>query len=291
MLGNDDLPKFGPAGAEPPLTSAPVIISQAFFGVRLDEPSVQAAGAIRILSAPGAEVRSRFPEPVEWMNITNWANWVQLYRAGTGALGAGWLELAFITGSNSRGLRLAMDGLIGGRTRGAWPFMRLASKLCNVEFRRVVYSQRWVRNDKIIQMSPGETLKRSTSRTVGISSTKSKELSRSLGFSRTGRAGVLQAQISERIETTVTIHEEHQDTQECGLTNDRTGYYRRVACWYVQHEFAVDALIASSVTVDMLADPEWRPSDEAQDLQWVPRESASFVSPYAGNSTCADIPA
>jgi hypothetical protein len=95
-----------------------------------------------------------------------------------------------------------------------------------------------------MQISPGNTQKYTIRQMVGVR-TKTKELALALGFGHIGRTG-LAPQISSRIETSVTFDEEHEVTQEVAETNDRSGYYRRVAFWYVQHELAVDALIASS---------------------------------------------
>ena len=47
------------------------------------------------------------------------------------------------------------------------------------------------------------------------------------------RGGELGTQISKRIETTVTVNEERVDTATEEFRNDRSGSYRRVACWYV----------------------------------------------------------
>jgi len=298
MLKTEDLPKFGPMGADPPLRSEPVIICRAFFGVPLDRPSPQATEAIRLLVSGQDEVYRRFPEAVQWMREGSHA--LQLYKAeiqnprkkavmvaaGVGA-SVGLLAAAAATGGLALVPAIATAGAAVGLRRGSAAsalHSRFVSKLSSVEFRRVVYSQQWVRNDEPpMQISPGNTQKDTIRQKVGVSRTKSKELSLALGLSNIGRTG-LGTQISGRIGTTLTIDEEREVTKEVQVTNDRSGYYRRMAFWYVRHELAVDALIASSAGVS-------NPAAEAQGLQWIPRDSISFVSPYAGHTTSTDVPA
>jgi hypothetical protein len=279
----DDLPKFGPGGSEPPLTSKPVFISAGFFGAGLSKASPEAANAIRLLVSGQEEVSSRFPEPVAWAR--DGSHVLQLARAqlqndpkktvGAAVLGTGVIAAVVATGGLA-GLPAAAAGLAGGAAGGFFARNRVLSKLTRVEFRRVVYSQQWIR-DSVMQIPPDSKQTFSSSRTIGISATKSKDLSLALGFKHAGRVD-LGTDISKRIETTVTVHQEQADTSTQEFSNPRSGYYRRIACWYVQHVFVVDALIASSAAT-------------AQSLQWVPRQSASFTEQYSGQNTYADVPA
>jgi len=283
----DDLPKFGPAGSEPPLTSKPVLISVGYFGAGLGKPSPEAANAIRLLVGGQTEVSSRFPDAVAWAR--EGSHQLQLARAqlqsdprkkvGAAVLGTGAIAAIVVTGGIA-GLPAVAAGLAGGAVGGYAARARVLSKLTRVEFRRVVYSQQWIR-DPVMQIPPDSKQAFSSSRTTGISSTKSKDLSLALGFKHAGRVD-LGADISKRIETTVTVHEEQSDTRTHEFSNPRNGYYRRIACWYVQHVFAVDALITSFAGTSSSA-------ALAQSLQWVPRESTSFTEQYAGQNTYVDV--
>jgi hypothetical protein len=234
-------------------------------------------------------VSSRFPEAVAW--IREGSHQLQLARAqlqgrdprtrvGVAVVGTGVVAAIVATGGLA-GLPAAAAGLAGGAVGGYAVRARVLSKLTRVEFRRVVYSQQWVR-DPVMQIPPGSKQAFSSSRTIGISTTKSRDLSLALGFKHAGRVD-LGADISKRIETTVTVHKEQSDTRTREFMNPRDGYYRRIACWYVQHVLVVDALITSSAGTSS-------PAALAQSLQWVRRESVSFTDLSAGQDTSVDVP-
>jgi hypothetical protein len=165
----------------------------AFFGAALDKPSLQAAEAIRLLVSDQAEVYSRFPEPAAW--IRQGSHQLQLYKAqhqdprkiaGRRRLRIwGWVAAvtaSLFTAGIAAIVMVAVEGIAAFRSR-------IVAKLNRVEIRRVVYSQRRVRADPVMQIPPGGKRTFSSSRTVGISSTKSKELSVALGFPRPGPGG------------------------------------------------------------------------------------------------------
>jgi hypothetical protein len=292
VLSTDDLPKFGPAGADPPPASNPVIISQDFFYAGVDKPSPQAVEAIRLILSGSTEVSSRFPEIVAWAR--KGAQQLQLLKArnmstgqkvGVVVAGAGAVAAIVATGGAAgvAGVAAAGTALTGAGTiaSGAAALRsRMVTKLSRAELRRVTYSQRWVR-DPVMQIPPGGKRTFSSSRTSGISTAKSRDLSLALGFSHKGRVDI-GTQLSKRLSTTVTVSKELAHTSGYEFSNSRSGYYQRVACWYVQHEFAVDALMASSTNAPS-------PAAQAQGLQWISRESASFTDPYAGQATYHDV--
>jgi hypothetical protein len=199
-----------------------------------------------------------------------WPPWAFGLGAGIAATG-GIAAIPVITA-------ITAAGTVGGSVAAVRS--RIVTRRSSAELRRVIYSQRWVR-DPVMQIPPGGKRTFSSSRTTGISNAQSKDLSLALGFSHAGRVDI-GTQISRRVSTTVTVNKEQADTSGYEFNNNRSGYYQRVACWYVQHEFAVDALVASSASGPSPAPP-------AQGLQWISRGSASFTDPYAGQATYADV--
>jgi hypothetical protein len=154
-------------------------------------------------------------------------------------------------------------------------------KIPEVEIRRLVYSQRWVRQDEIVQVPPGATVEHTTSRIIGISTTRVNELSTALGFAGTIGPLELAARLSERVSIAVNISEQRSTLQSIKLTNDTPDRYRRYALWNVQHQLTVATL---------RLDTSEEASSESTKLRWEQRASTAFVSsPTAESLTYREV--
>ncbi len=156
-----------------------------------------------------------------------------------------------------------------------------AGKWSTTEFRRIVYNKRWLRIGEVIQLAPGAAKEHTSSWTVGLSATRVKELSSSLGLHGNVGAAQLAADLSRRITTSVTITGQRSVSETVRLTNDTADRYRRYALWNVEHGIAVDGLASLERQDDFM--------NRGNDLRWAPRFSESFIaSPTAETMTYSE---
>jgi hypothetical protein len=106
------------------------------------------------------------------------------------------------------------------------------------EFRRLVYSQRWRRDDPVMQLPPGVSQERQFSVKTGISETHSRELARWLGL-RAGQFVSLSRELSSQFGVQLKVSQEMTRTDTLTLRNDSLSRYRRYAKWTLVHQLAV----------------------------------------------------
>jgi hypothetical protein len=141
------------------------------------------------------------------------------------------------------------------------------------QLRRFTYSQRWVRDDPIVQIPPGVTIEHAASRTVGISETHARELSAALGIKSPSHVN-LSAELKRQTSLSISVNQQQTTSQTITLTNDRKNYYRRFALWRVEH----------SITIHGLTMPY------ENSFQWVSCASMIFfASPTAESVTSSDV--
>jgi hypothetical protein len=199
-----DPPAFGSAGAWPPLESQPVVIASAVFQANL---------------YPGGRRTREYRDAVAHSSSLN----PLLARVI-------WQSASLIS-SPSEEFPLTVLSLMGMKPKDT------------SEFRQVVYSQAWRRDDPIVQLPPGATHKQSYSITSGISEAETSRLARSLGL-KIGKTGALTAELSNKFGIATTINEQRTVTNTVTLSNSGGQAYRRYARWLVRHEITVHQLEA-----------------------------------------------
>jgi hypothetical protein len=106
------------------------------------------------------------------------------------------------------------------------------------EPRQLVYSQRWRRDDPIVQLPPGVTSEKSYTVTTGIEHSRTREISQSLGMN-TASPVEFSASLGSKFGLQLTIKSEETETSTLKLANDASDCYRLFARWSVVHRLEV----------------------------------------------------
>jgi len=116
--------------------------------------------------------------------------------------------------------------------------------------KRVTHSQRWRRNDPIMQLAPGSSLAVTLSDTTGLSIEQSKMLATSLGMSlalgsdKVGVKGGLNSSLQQQLGVKVDFTTQKQEANTVTITNS-SDQSRLYALWHVDYRISVDSLSAS----------------------------------------------
>jgi hypothetical protein len=114
------------------------------------------------------------------------------------------------------------------------------------ELRRVVHSERWRRQDPVIQLPPGATHEVTHSVTTGLTVERSKQLATSLGLNLGGNVVGIQNRLSSQVNKEfgfrLEITAQGENTRTLTLTNQSENRYRRFALWHIDHQITVAAL-------------------------------------------------
>lgn len=199
------VPEFGRNGESPPLRAEPVIVSSALLTFRFGQ-SLAEASRTPLTERELLERLEESPSNKFWQGLGNLRDENELWDS----------------------LPDAWDSV-----PDSWH---------STDFRatkRLVYRQYWKRDDPVIQLVPGETQTYSVQLKSGLTDQVLREFSSSLGLGAKISAVELSAQLSGRLNRTVTVSTELQTTRTKQLTNNRDGYYRRVAVWHVVHSISL----------------------------------------------------
>jgi hypothetical protein len=122
------------------------------------------------------------------------------------------------------------------------------------EHRKLVYSQRWHRDDPIVQLPPGAATEKSYTVTIGVDEVHAEKLSSSLGIKAPGPAG-LSASLSSESGLQLKLSRQETRTSKLRLANTASDGYRRFAHWSVVHRLEVftadDEPLASTEVIDV----------------------------------------
>jgi hypothetical protein len=260
-------PEFGPCKEPPPLITEPVIIFTGYF--EAEAAGSQITGTV--LRRLDDVVTGKEPHWKEFREVWRWLD----SSDNTKKLQ---LELRREIYLANLGTATAMDPTARLMVMGINSIFR-RRKANHVEVRRLIYTQRWLRDGEIIQVPPGVTKEHASGRTLGISTTETKEFSAALGLSSANPAKI-STELTRRIGVSVSVTEQRSISDTVRLANDTSDRYRRYALWNVQHHFVIDAL-----TLDQ-QDGE---GDESM-LRWEPRTSPCFVmSSIAESMTYCEV--
>jgi hypothetical protein len=138
------------------------------------------------------------------------------------------------------------------------------------EVRRLRVTQHWEREAHIEQLAPGTSLTNTTRFRLGITEAQTRDLTLNLGMNT---VGVALPELAVRLANTRLTEESREIEKTIQLSNDRTGFYRRIALWR-----RVDA-----VHIDALVVPDG--------LRWLRRSMVEYYSSSSVATSFVDIPA
>jgi hypothetical protein len=214
-------PEFGKDGSSPPVSSEPVVVSTKTFVVGDDGPD---------LSHIASRVAGIGPAVAFGSSAAAGASITSGAVVGTALLG----PLGLVLGA---GLLAAAAG------RRRQQHRREPERAV----RQLTYSQLWRRDDPIVQLPPGTAQERTYTVTTGIEQSRTRELSRSLGF-KTGDAVVLSGSVGTKFGLQLTLSAQETHTVTLRLQNPGTEKYRRFARWSVVHRLEVVSFSVQAIS-------------------------------------------
>ena len=273
-------PEFGARGDDPPLFSPATLVHRAYFAAPAVAPESDARAILGLTTSyqaaldtvgqdPGLrqqidilrrdyvpDVPPRSPQPA--------SSWVDMFRGQRGAwVAVGW-GLAILLTSGVAAIALVVVVLV--RRRGKDPKNDSASPQ---EIRRVQVSQFWEREAHIEQLSPGTSSVRTSRIRIGVTEEQSHELSLNLGLPAINSVG---PELTRKLGDTTRLELGREVETSIQLSNNRTGYYRRVAVWHLVEDVQVEALTANY-----------------SGLAWAPRASVCYRGSERAATSFADI--
>jgi len=262
-------PEFGSDGEDPPVRSPSVLVAEDFCFVAVPGPGAEKKYAAQVLrDGSRSGLSSEFIGVKDWLERTispmirpSDAKTLALRHSDAKALAAlggvagvvlaGPIGAAIFAGAGAGiGALIARRDLEGGvRHSGAYEkFIEKYNAFLGqytsrvVEIRRIQVLKCWVRDDPIIQLSPGSITSKSVDLTLGISEQETRQLGGHIGVGKLTRAS-LNAQVSARISRVLTVTRQEKVTNSLTLDNSRSAdRYRRFAIWHPEETVDVSAL-------------------------------------------------
>jgi len=113
------------------------------------------------------------------------------------------------------------------------------------EVREVVHTQRWRREDPIVQLPPGASCEHSYTTECGITNRETSELAANLGIDIGAPLGSRSTQLSAKCGIEVSLTEQRRVTSTLRLRNDEREVDRLYAVWLVQHDISIHRVDAA----------------------------------------------
>jgi hypothetical protein len=139
-----------------------------------------------------------------------------------------------------------------------------------LEVRRLRVTRYWEREAHIEQLAPGTSLTSTTRFRLGITEAQTRDLTLNLGMTK---VGVIFPELAVRLANIHLTEESREVEKTIQLSNDRTGFYRRIALWRLVDAVCVDALIIPDGP------------------QWIRRSTLKYHSSSSVATSFVDIPA
>jgi hypothetical protein len=137
-----------------------------------------------------------------------------------------------------------------------------------LEVRRLRVTQYWEREAHVEQLAPGTSSISTTRFRLGITEAQTRDLSLNLGMAAVRTA---LPELAVRLANTRLTEESREIEKTIQLSNDRTGFYRRIALWRLVDAVSIEAL--------MFRDG----------LQWMQRSTLKYYSSSSIATTFVDI--
>ncbi|MFE5284011.1 hypothetical protein ACFRAQ_03435 [Nocardia sp. NPDC056611] len=137
------------------------------------------------------------------------------------------------------------------------------------EIRRVQVSQFWERDAQIEQLSPGTSSVRTSRIRMGVTEEQSRELTVNMCLPRIPSLG---PELTRKLGSATSLEHSREVETTIQLSNDRTGYYRRMAIWHLVDDVRIEALTAGS-----------------SGLEWAPRTAVRYSASERVATSYVDI--
>jgi hypothetical protein len=269
-------PEFGSRGADPPFRSESTLIKQHFFTAPATStesgvlailagsyPDVLAAvdedpDVVAQLDAVRASLSSQVPENPASFDF----QLRRIYTGGDGRLAAvlAWVFSLYF----GLGLFVTVPVALVRARRASAEEPPLAKQKEALEIRRLRVTRYWEREAHIEQLAPGTSLTNTTRFRLGITKAQTRDLRANLGVDL--------PELGVRVANSHITEESRETEKTITLSNDRTGFYRRIALWRLVDAVCVETLIFSD------------------ELKWVRRSALEYHSSSSIATSFVDIP-
>jgi hypothetical protein len=249
-------PAFGPHGEDPPLRSDDRLIQQRFFTAPATSPSSDLRAIVGSLDTRPGALAAVGPDPhlVELLDATraglpatrtpapSRSTSTEMRGIFFGQHGWPFSALCWLLVIATYGVALLVAWAVAyGRVRRAWPAEPASGEA--LEVRRVQVAQHWAREAHIEQLAPGTSTTRTTKFRVGITEQQTRDLSANLSMSTIRPEW---PDLSARITSSRHTEESREIETTLQLSNDRTGFYRRIALWHPVDTVRIETLLLDS---------------------------------------------
>lgn len=117
--------------------------------------------------------------------------------------------------------------------------------------RTVTHTQRWRRQDPVLELPPGAEWTRELSISTEITRTQTRELSRSLGLKAGFGGAALSGELTRKFGISVQLREQHRETETLRLPNPSESLYRLYAIWTVVNNISVRKISEDPILYDL----------------------------------------
>jgi hypothetical protein len=183
-------------------------------------------------------------------------SWVDMFRGKQGAVRAVAWVCAIVLTCGVALIALAIHVLDVSHRRGNWGNKHHEASHSPGEIRRVQVTQFWEREAHIEQLAPGTSSVRTSRIRMGVTEEQSRELTVNLCLPQ-----VSSPELTRKLGSATRLEQSREVETTIQLSNNRTGYYRRIAIWHLIDDVRIEALAVVH-----------------NGLGWVPRTAVRYSS-------------
>ncbi|MER7450875.1 hypothetical protein [Nocardia beijingensis] len=165
-------------------------------------------------------------------------SWVDMFRGKQGVVRAVAWVCAIVLTCGVALIALVIHVLDVSHHQSTWGDKHKASD-SPWEIRRVQVSQFWEREAHIEQLAPGTSSTRSSRIQMGVTEEQSRELTVNLCLPHISSLG---PELTHKLGTATKLEQSREVERTIQLSNNRTGYYRRIAIWHLINDVRIEAL-------------------------------------------------
>lgn len=168
-------------------------------------------------------------------------SWLDMFRGKRGAvLAVVWVCAIVLTWGLAL-IGLAVHVLSVSHRQGNWGNKHHNASNSPWEIRRVQVTQFWEREAHIEQLAPGTSSVRTSRIQMGVTEEQSRELTVNLCLPLIPTLG---PELTRKLGSATRLEQSREVETTIQLSNDRTGYYRRIAIWHLVDVVRIEALAA-----------------------------------------------
>ncbi|MFG3615560.1 hypothetical protein [Nocardia sp. NPDC047654] len=166
-------------------------------------------------------------------------SWDDMFRGKQGAVRAVAWVCAIVLTCGVALIALAVHVLDVSHRQGNWGNKHHKASDSPREIRRVQVSQFWEREAHIEQLAPGTSSVRTSRIRMGVTEEQSRELTVNLCLPQISSLG---PELTRKLGSATRLEQSREVETTIQLSNNRTGYYRRIAVWHLIDDVRIEAL-------------------------------------------------